>query len=73
LNRGGNRQLNRALFIIAMVQARWDPQGRAYLDKKKAEGKTPSEARRCLKRHLAKAVYAAMVADAKEAQLRAAA
>lgn len=66
LNRGGNRQLNRALFTIAMVQARWNPDARSYLDRKRAEGKTPAEARRCLKRHLAKVVYTAMVADARE-------
>lgn len=64
LNRGGNRQLNRALFTIAIVQARWDAQGSAYLARKRAEGKTPPEARRCLMRHLAGAVYRAMVADA---------
>jgi transposase len=69
LNRGGNRQLNRALFTIAMVQARWNPDARSYLDRKRAEGKTPAEARRCLKRHLAKVVYAAMVADAREVAL----
>jgi len=64
LNRGGNRQLNRALFTIAMVQARWDSQGRTYLARKRAEGKTPSEARRCLMRQLAGVVYRAMVVDA---------
>lgn len=64
LNRGGNRQLNRALFTIAMVQAQWDGQGSAYLARKRAEGKTPPEARRCLMRHLAGVAYRAMVADA---------
>ena len=63
LNRGGNRQLNRALYTIAMVQARWDPAARAYLDRKLAEGKSAAEARRCLKRHLANTVYRALVAD----------
>jgi transposase len=63
LNRGGNRQLNRALYTIAMVQARWDPAARAYLDRKVAEGKTAAEARRCLKRHLANVVYRALLAD----------
>jgi len=48
LNRGGNRQLNRALYTIAMVQARWDPAARAYLERKLAEGKSATEARRCL-------------------------
>ncbi len=73
LNRGGNRQLNRALFTIAMVQARWNPDARAYLDRKRAEGKSPAEARRCLKRQLATTVYAAMVIDARDAANRAAA
>jgi transposase len=73
LNRGGNRQLNRALFTVAMVQARWNPDARAYLARKRAEGKSPTEARRCLKRHLAKIVYDAMRADAREARIRTAA
>ena len=46
-----------------MVQARWDPAARAYLDRKLAEGKSAAEARRCLKRHLANTVYRALVAD----------
>jgi transposase len=65
LNRGGNRQLNRALYTIAMVQARWDPSARAYLERKTAEGKNSAEARRCLKRHLANVVYRALTADQK--------
>lgn len=64
VNRGGNRQLIRALFMIAMFQARWDPPGIAYLARKRAEGERPAEARRCLMRHLASLVYWAMVADA---------
>jgi transposase len=64
LNRGGNRQLNRALYTIAMVQARWDPAARAYLERKLAEGKSAAEARRCLKRQLANVVYRALLADA---------
>jgi transposase len=66
LTRGGNRQLNRALFTIAMVQARWHPEARAYLAKKRGEGKTAAEARRCLKRHLAGVVYRAMLHDLEE-------
>jgi transposase len=68
LSRSGNRQLNRALFTIAMCQARWDPNARAYLARKRSEGKSPAEARRCLKRHLANVVYRAMVADAQALQ-----
>jgi transposase len=57
LHRGGNRQLNAALYRIAIVQARHHPPARAYLARKTAEGKTPREARRALKRHLANVIY----------------
>lgn len=66
LARGGNRQLNRALFTIAMVQARWHPDGRDYLARKRGEGKTAAEDRRCLKRHLAAVVYRAMLRNLAE-------
>ncbi len=64
LNRGGNRQLNRALHIVALVQSRLHPGARAYLARKRAEGKSWREAIRCLKRQLADVVYRAMVRDA---------
>ena len=54
LHRGGDRQLNRALHMIAITRARHDPATRAYLQRKTAEGKTPKQAIRCLKRHLAR-------------------
>lgn len=54
LDRGGNRQLNRALHVIAITRGRLDPATRAYLARKEAEGKTRIEAMRCLKRHLAR-------------------
>jgi transposase len=54
LSRGGNRQLNRALHVIAITRGRIDPQTRAYLQRKEAEGKSRIEAMRCLKRHLAR-------------------
>lgn len=57
LNRGGDRQLNCALHRIAVTRARIDPQTRAYLDRKLAEGKTRAEAYRCLKRHIAREVW----------------
>jgi transposase len=49
LHSGGDRQLNRALHMIAITRARHDP-----LQRKIAEGKTPAQAIRCLKRHLAR-------------------
>jgi transposase len=54
LDRGGDRQLNHALHIIAVTRARYDPDTRAYLARKEAEGKTKKGALRCLKRHLAR-------------------
>jgi transposase len=54
LDRGGDRQLNSALHIIAITRARYDPETRAYLARKEAEGKTRKGALRCLKRHLAR-------------------
>jgi transposase len=56
LNRGGNRQLNLALHRIAITQARIDTDARAYLTRRIADGKTKREARRTLKRHLARRV-----------------
>ena len=64
LNRGGNRQLNRALHTIAVVQARTDPRAQAYVTRRIAGGKSRLEALRCLKRHLADVVFRTMVADA---------
>ena len=57
LHRGGDRQLNRAIHIIALSRARNDPETRAYLLRKQAEGKTKREAIRCLKRHLARRIW----------------
>jgi transposase len=57
LDRGGNRQLNCALHRIAITQARVHPPARAYLERKKAEGKSNREAIRCLKRQLARTIY----------------
>ena len=57
LNRGGNRQLNRALYTIAFTQARSYPPAQAYMARKKDEGKTWREALRALKRHLTRVVF----------------
>jgi transposase len=57
LDRGGNRQLNAALYRIAITQSRYHPEARAYLERKKAEGKSRREAIRCLKRLLVRAVF----------------
>lgn len=57
LHRGGDRQLNHALHTIAITRARIDPETRAYLERKRTEGKTNREALRCLKRHLARHIH----------------
>jgi transposase len=54
LNRGGDRQLNHALHIIAVTRARHDPATREYLARKEREGQTTKGALRCLKRQLAR-------------------
>jgi transposase len=54
LNRGGDRQLNHALHIIAITRASHDPATKQYLARKEAEGKTTKGALRCLKRALAR-------------------
>ena len=52
LSRAGNRQINRVLHIMATVQLRNPTEGRAYYDRRKADGKTSMEAMRALKRRL---------------------
>jgi transposase len=67
LNRGGSRQLNRALYTIALTQARTDPRAKTYMARRIAEGKSWLDALRCLKRHLADAIWRTMLADAQRA------
>ena len=57
LNHAGDRQLNRALHTIVLVRLRTDEQTRAYATRRKAEGKTPREIKRCLKRAVARQLY----------------
>jgi transposase len=64
LSRGGNRQINRVLHIMATVQLRNPGIGRDYYDRKKAAGKTSMEAIRALKRRLSDLAYRAMLDDA---------
>jgi len=57
LNRGGDRQANAALYRIALSRLRWDQRTRDYLNRRIAEGRTPREAIRCLKRYIARELY----------------
>jgi transposase len=73
LNRRGNRRLNCALHRIAVTQMRTHEPAKLYLERRRAEGKSAGEARRCLKRHLARIVWRALRAaeDRREAMLAA--
>jgi transposase len=57
LNRLGDRQLNRALQVIAVSRMRSHPATLAYVQRRRAEGKTDREIRRCIKRYLARHLY----------------
>lgn len=65
LNQRGNRQLNWAIHVVAISQLRHDTPGRAFYDRKIAEGKTTKEAIRALKRRLSDVIYRHLVADAR--------
>jgi transposase len=60
LNRAGDRQLNRALHTVALTRLRFEPTTKAYAARRTAEGKTPREIKRCLKRAIAREVYRIM-------------
>jgi transposase len=63
LSRGGNRRLNYALHVACLVQIRYSGPGQEYYARKRAEGKKPLEAMRCLKRRLSNVVFAALQED----------
>jgi transposase len=72
LSRRGNRRINHAIHMAAVTQVRQPhSQGRAYFDKKLAEGKTRKEALRSLKRQVSDAVFTRLRADARRAAGRA--
>jgi transposase len=66
LSRRGNRQLNHALHIAAITQIRFPHSpGRAFFERKVAEGKTKKEAVRALKRRITDAVYRQLLIDSR--------
>jgi transposase len=67
LSRAGNRRMNHMIHIAAVTQMRLDTEGRAYYRRKRADGKKPMEALRCLKRRISDAIYRQLVADAQRA------
>jgi transposase len=57
LNRSGDRQLNRALHTVVLSRLQRDERTRAYIDRRRAEGRTDREIKRCLKRYIARELY----------------
>jgi transposase len=60
LNRGGDRQANAALYRIVVARLRHDQQTKDYLARRLREGKSKKEAIRCLKRYVAREVFAVL-------------
>jgi len=62
LSRGGNRDANRALHVLALGRMSWDERTREYVLRRTAEGKSKREILRCLKRYVAREVYRILTA-----------
>lgn len=60
LNRGGDRAANNALYIVVLGRLRYDPRTRAYAERRKTEGLSKPEIIRCLKRYVAREMFAAL-------------
>jgi transposase len=57
LNRSGDRQLNQALHVVVLTRLRYDPATRAYAQRRRDQGKTNREVKRCLVRYVARQLY----------------
>ena len=57
LNRSGDRHLNQALYTVVLTRLGTDPATRAYADRRRAQGKTNREIKRCLVRYVARQLY----------------
>ncbi len=56
LNRGGDRRLNRVLYVVAVTRAQHDPRTRAYIERRRHQ-MTDREIRRMLKRYIARELF----------------
>ena len=61
LSRGGNREANWALYLIAVGRMAWHGPTRAYVQRRTKEGKSKAEIIRCLKRYIARELYSILV------------
>jgi transposase len=64
LNRGGDRHLNAAVWIIATTRRRCDPATRAYVQRRTSQGLSSKDITRCLKRYIARELYRTITAHA---------
>ena len=72
LNRGGNRRLNRAFYVIAIAQSRWHPEAQAYVARRiEIDGKSWREAIRALKRRLVRPVYHLLIEGSRSLEMTA--
>ena len=61
LSRGGDRDANRALYLLALGRMGWDPATRTYVTRRTAEGLSKPDIIRCLKRYLAREIHRILV------------
>src|SRR5215212_5755648 len=61
LNRGGNREANRALYMVCLARMRRDHRTKEYVARRTQEGKSKREIIRCLKRYIAREAYRVLV------------
>lgn len=57
LNRSGDRRLNQAIHTIVVTRMRVDPETQAYVERRRTEGKTDREIKRCLKRYVTRQLF----------------
>jgi transposase len=72
LNRGGDRQGNSALWLIANNRMMHHPETRGYVARRTADGKNNREIRRCLMRHIARSIFPLLIADLRDLRLQSA-
>ena len=63
LNRGGDRQLNKAIYTIALIRMNRDPVTRDYVAKRTSQGRTKKEIIRSLKRYISRQIYRHLMSD----------
>ena len=66
LNRGGDRQLNKAIYTIALIRMNRDPDTKNYVAKRTSQGRTKKEIIRSLKRYISRQIYRTLMGETKD-------